>query len=151
MLSRSSVQAYSGGHPLTTQEKRGAPQETRGANVSTRLDAMITALSDTQHLASSGDLDARVQVEFRHALDHIRQTASAVQQWFEAKAKSGDPYAVLPVLEIQRVHRATQLAKDLSLDLENMDLTVETEGLQDLYQAIGQLHGQLEVLCKRGN
>jgi hypothetical protein len=96
-------------------------------------------------------LDARVQVEFRHALDHIRQTASAVQQWFEAQAKSGDPYAVLPVLAIQRVQRATQLAKDLSLDLENMDLTVETDGLQDLYQAIGQLHGQLEVLCKRGN
>jgi hypothetical protein len=150
MLSRSAVQAYSGGRPMTTQEERGGSQERRGENVRARLDAMITALSEAQHLAGSSDLDARVQIEFRHALDHIRHTASAVQHWFEAHAKSGDPYAVLPVLAIQRVHRATQLAKDLSLDLETMDVTVETEGLQDLYQAIGQLHRQLEVLCKRG-
>ena len=111
---------------------------------------MITALSEAQHLASSSDLDARFQAEFRCALDHVRDTASAVQRWFEAHAKSRDPYAVLLTLAIQRVHRATQLAKDLSLDLQNMDVTVETDGLQDLYQTIGQLHRQLEVLCRRG-
>jgi hypothetical protein len=110
---------------------------------------MIAALSDDQ-LGGSSDLDARVQVEFRHALDHIRHTTSAVQQWFEAHAKSGDPYAVLPILATQRVDRMTELAKDLSFDLENMDVTVETVGLPDLYQAIGQLHHQLEVLCKAG-
>lgn len=150
MLNHSAVQAYSGGHPITAQEKRGGSQERRGADVRTRLDAIITVLSEAQPLADASDLDARVQIEFRHALDHIRHTASAVQQWFEAHAKSGDPYAVLPILGTQRVDGATQLAKDLSLDLENMDVTVETEGLQDLYQTIGQLHRQLEVLCKRG-
>jgi hypothetical protein len=151
MLSRSGVQAYSGGHPMTSQEKRGGSQERFGAEVSARLDAMITALCEGQHLADSSNLHARVQIEFRQALDHIRHTASAVQQWFEADAKSGDPYAVLPILATQRVHRATRLAKDLSVDLQNMDVTVETEGLQDLYQTIGQLHRQLEVLCRRGN
>lgn len=135
---------------MAAQEKRGGSQENRGADVRARLSAMITALSAAQHLADSSNLDARVQIEFRHALDHIRHTASAVQQWFEAHAKSGDPYAVLPVLATQRVHRATQLAKDLSIDLENMDVTMETEGLQDLFQAIGQLHRRLEILCKQG-
>jgi hypothetical protein len=135
---------------VTTLEKRDGSQERRGAKVTDRLDAMITALSEAEHLAESSDLDGRVQIEFRHALDHIQHTASAAQQWFEAQARSGDPYAVLPVLATQRVHRAAQLAKDLSLDLENMDVTVETEGLQDLYQAIGQLHRELAVLCKRG-
>jgi hypothetical protein len=135
---------------MTRQEKCGGSQERRGANVGARLDAMITALSEAQHVADSSDLDARVQIEFRHALDYIQHTASAVQRWFEGHAKSGDPYAVLPVLATQRVHRAGQIAKDLSLDLENMDVTMETEGLQDLYHAIGQLHRQLEVLCKRG-
>jgi len=149
MLSHSAVQAYSGGQPMTAQEKRGGSQENRGADVRARLEAMITALSAAQHLADSSDLDARVQAEFRHALDHIRHTASAVQQWFEAHAKSGDPYAVLHLLATQRVRRATQLAKDLSIDLENMDVTVETEGLQDLFDAIGQLHRRLEILCKQ--
>ena len=150
MLSRAAVQAYSGGHPMTAQKKRGGSPDSRGANVRARLDVMTTALSEAQRLAESSDLDARVEIEFRDALDHIRHTAWAVQQGFEAHAESGDPYAVLPILAIQRVQRATQLAKDLSLDLENMDVTVETEGLQDLYQATGQLHRQLEVLCKRG-
>ena len=147
MLSNSSAQAYSG-NPLVSQGKRGSPQERRFANLSARLDAMITAVSEEHLAGSTSDLDARVEVEFHHALDHIRHTASAVQQWFEAQAKSGDPYAVLPILATQRVHRTTQLAGDLSLDLENMDVTVETAGLQGLHQAIGQLHRQLEVLCK---
>lgn len=136
---------------MTTLEKGDGSQERSGANATERLDAMITALSEAQHVSESRDLDGRVQIEFRHALDHIRHTSLAVQQWFEAHAKSADPYAVLPVLATQRVHRAAQLAKDLSLDLQNMDVTVETDGLQDLYQAIGQLHRELEVLCKRRN
>jgi hypothetical protein len=135
---------------MTAPEKRGGSQERPGANVSARLDAMVTALAEAEHMADSSDLDARVQIEFHHALNHIRHTASAVQQWFEAHAKSRDAYAVLLVLATQRVHRATQIARDLSLDLQNMDVTVETEGLQDLYQTIGQLHRQLEVLCRRG-
>lgn len=147
MLNTPSMPAYSPS-PMTTQEKRGR-QEKRFANVSARLDAMIAAVSE-ERLDGSNDLDARVQVEFRQALDHIRHATSAVQQWFEAHAKSSDPYAVLPILATQRVDRMTQLAKDLSFDMENMDVTVETAGLPGLYQAIGQLHRQLELLCKTG-
>ena len=135
---------------MTTQIKNGSSQVSRSATLGARLDAMVTALSAAQEMANSSDLDVRVQVEFRDAIDHTRHAASAVQQWFEADGKSRDAYAVLPVLATQRVQRATQLARDLSLDLENMDVTVETGGLQDLHQAIGQLHRQLEVLCKRG-
>jgi hypothetical protein len=132
----------------TPNEKRAGSQERGGA--SARLQRMITALSEAQPLADSSDLDARVQIEFRHALDHIRHTASAVQQWFEAQSKAADPYAVLPVLAAHRVDRASELAKELSLDLDNMEVTLETEGLRDLYQAVGELHRRLEVLCKRG-
>jgi hypothetical protein len=135
---------------MNTSENHDGSRERRGTSLGARLDAMVTALAEAQDMADSSDLDARVQVEFRHALDHTLHTTSAVQQWFEAHAKSRDAYAVLPVLAAQRVHRATELAKDLALDLENMDVTVETPGLPDLYQAIGDLHRQLGVLCKRG-
>jgi hypothetical protein len=118
-------------------------------NLGARLDAMVVALAEAQHVTDSSELDARVLVEFRHAVDYTRYTASAVQQWFDAHEKSGDAYAVLPMLATQRVHRATELAKDLSLDLDNLDVTVETQGLQDLYVAIRELHRQLQVLCGR--
>jgi hypothetical protein len=151
MLSGSTAQVYSGGYAMaTSNEKRGGSHEGRGATAAARLASLIGALSEAQHLADSNDLDGRVRVELRNALDHIRHTTAAVQQWLEAYAKSADPYAVLPILATQRVHRAAQLARDLSLDLENMDVTVESEGLQDLYQAIGQLHRPLELLCKSG-
>ncbi|MGA9883499.1 MAG: hypothetical protein WBQ34_07260 [Candidatus Acidiferrales bacterium] len=134
---------------MTTQEERDGSEKRRGSNLGARLDAMVLAPSEAQHLADSSDLDSRVQIEFRHALDHTRHTATAVRQWIETHAEFGDAYAVLPVLATQRVHRTTQLAKEVSLDLQNMDVTMETEGLQDLYEAIGQLHRQLEVLCKQ--
>ncbi len=129
---------------MTCNEKSRGSQEGR----SERLVAMISALSEAQHLVDSNDLDSRVRVELSNALDHIRHTASTVQQWFEANAKSADAYAVLPILATQRVRRAAQLARDLSLDLENMDVTVETEGLQDLYEAVRELNRQLGVICK---
>jgi hypothetical protein len=128
---------------VTNQEKRDSP-------VTTRLETTMTALSEVEELVSSGDLDARVQREFRNAMDHIRHTALAVQQWFGAQSQSGDPYAVLPVLATQRVHRASQLAKDLSLDLDNLDVSIETKGIGELYQAVDGLHRRLGVLCKRG-
>jgi hypothetical protein len=128
---------------MITYEKNVNSQESRGASLGVRLDAMVTALWEAQHVADSGDLDARTQVEFRHALEQTPDTASA---WFEANAKPGGVYAVLPILAAQRVQRTTELAEELSLDLENMDVTGDTEGLQDLYRAIGQLHRQLEAL-----
>jgi hypothetical protein len=145
------AQAYSRDYAVTmSNEKRGGSHEGRSATAAAGMTALIGALSDAQQLADSNDLDALARVEFRNALDHIRDTTSAVQKLFEAHSKSANAYAVLPILTTQRVRRAAQLARDLSLDLENMDITVETDGLQDLYQTIGQLNRKLEILCKRG-
>jgi hypothetical protein len=149
MLSRSATQGYSADFAMTiSNEKRVGAQEGRGAAVTAGMTALIGAISEAQHVAESNELDAAVRVEFRNVLDHIRETASAVQKSCEAHAKSGGAYAVVSILATQRVRRAAQLARDLSLDLENMDVTVETKGLQDLYQAVGQLHRQLGVLCR---
>lgn len=150
MLSRSTARAYSGNYAvMVSSEEPGGSQQAR-SGTGARLAALITALSEAQQLADSNDLDGRARAELRNALDHIRRTASTVQQSFEAPAKSSGGYAMLSVLATQRVDRAAQLARDLSLDMENMDVTVETEGLQDLYQVVGQLHRQLGVLCKPG-
>jgi hypothetical protein len=125
-------------------------REERGSPLTARLQATTTALCELEQLVKSGDLDPRVLSEFRNAVDHIRNTAWAVQQWVGAREHSGDPYAILPALAAQRVHRATQLAKDLSLDLQTVEVGVETEGLGDLYQAVDDLHRRLRPFCKRG-
>jgi hypothetical protein len=150
MLTRSAAQAYSGDYAMTiSNEKHGGTHEGHGAAVAARMAALIGALSEAQGVADSNDLDVPVRVEFRNALDHLQDTASAVQEWFQAHAKSADAFGMVPILATRRVRRAAQLARDLSLDLENMDITVETQGLQDLYQAVNQLHRQLGVFWNR--
>ena len=121
-----------------------------GSPLTARLRAITLELQELEHSVVSGDLDSRVLSEFRNAVDHIRNTAWAVQQWVGAREQSGDPYAVLPALAAQRVHRATQLANDLCLDLQTVEVTAETEGMGNLYRAVDDLHRRLELLFKRG-
>ena len=121
-----------------------------GSPLTARLRVITLELQELEHSVVSGDLDSRVLSEFRNAVDHIRNTAWAVQQWVGAREQSGDPYAVLPALAAQRVHRATQLANDLCLDLQTVEVTAETEGMDNLYRAVDELHRRLELLFKRG-
>ncbi|HSS96556.1 MAG TPA: hypothetical protein VLK33_05995 [Terriglobales bacterium] len=125
-----------------------APQA--AANVlSMRLQAATTNLTELEQLVKSGDLDPRVLQEFRASVDLIRGTAWAVQQWIGLKEKSADLYSLLPALSAQRVQRMTQLARDLSVDLESMDVGLETPGLKELYDAISRLHECLTPLCRK--
>lgn len=124
--------------------------DSQESSLAARLLATTTALHELEKSVKSGDLDARVLGELRNAIDHIRYTALAVQDWYGAQHHSGDPYAVLSTLAAQRVRRAAQLAKDLTLDLENVEISLETQGLDDLYQAVDGLHRYLGRLFKRG-
>jgi len=82
-------------------------------------------------------------------VDNIRQTAWAVQQWTELQQQHRDPYTVLGILSQERVRRATQITRDLTLDLESLELGVETRGLMNLFQAVERLHERLLPLFKR--
>lgn len=79
----------------------------------------------------------------------MRQTAWAVQQWTDLQSQHRDPYTVLGLLSEERVRRATQLSRDLRIDLESLELNVETEGLDKLFQATKGLYGRLAPLFRK--
>src|SRR6202040_2854389 len=114
--------------------------------LSERLTAATHELQELETLVISGDFSPRVLSEFRSAVDNIRQTAWAVQQWTELQEQHRDPYTVLGILSAERVRRATQITKDLTLDLESLELGVETEGIANLFHAILGLHERLAPL-----
>jgi hypothetical protein len=118
-------------------------------SVSERLQAATDELQKLQQLVVSGDCSPRVLTEFRGAVDGIRQTAWAVQQWTELQQQHRDPYSVLGILQEERVRRATQIAKDLTMDLESLELGLETPGLANLFHAIEGLHERLAPLFKK--
>jgi hypothetical protein len=118
-------------------------------SVSERLKAATDELQKLEELVISGDCAPRVLGDFRNAVDSIRQTAWAVQQWTELQQQRRDPYAVLSLLSEERVRRAAQLAKDLTIDLESLELGLETEGLQKLFEAIKGLYERLAPLFSK--
>ena len=114
-----------------------------------RLQKITGELQELERLVRSGDCAPRVLSEFRIAIDNIRQTAWAVQQWTDLQKQRRDPYSVLDVLAKERVRRATQIARDLTTDLESLDLSLETEGLSDLFHAVERLHERLAPLFRK--
>jgi hypothetical protein len=131
-----------------------SPENTAAGNVTqpltARLEAATGELQQLEALVKSGELDARVLSEFRNAVDHIRSTTWAVQKWLGLNEESGgDPFSVLPVMSAERVKRATQIANDLSLDLQTVDVGIETPGITQLFDAIDNLRRRLATLLKR--
>ena len=118
-------------------------------SVAERLKATTEELQKLEQLVISGDCAPRVLCDFRDAVDSIRQTTWAVQQWGELQKQHRDPYSVLDILSAERVRRATQIAKDLTIDLESLELGLETAGLQKLYQAVDGLHQRLTPLFRK--
>ena len=107
------------------------------------LTAATDELEALEKLIIAEESSPRVLSDFRDAVDNIRQTAFAVQQWTELQQQRRDPYTVLGRLAEERVRRATQIAKDLTIDLESFELGLETDGLTDLFRAVGNLHERL--------
>ena len=122
-----------------------APQPS-ATTLADRLQAATSELFELEKLLKSGSIDSRVLNEFRDAVDQIRGTAWAVQQWIGLQQKSGDPYTLLPALAAQRVRRATQLTRDLTIDLESVEIGIETPGLKELFQAGQSLQERLAPL-----
>jgi len=119
-------------------------------SITQRLEAATGELHHLEELVKSGNLDSRVLSEFRNAVDHIRGTTWAVQKWLGLNNESGgDPFSVLPIMSAERVKRATQIASDLSLDLQTVDVGIETPGIVELFGAVEDLHRRLAALLKR--
>ena len=108
-----------------------------------RLQRVGNELLELDQTIRSGDIDIRLLVGFRQAIDHVRETTWAVQQWIELRAQERDAYGVLPRLTVERIRRATQLNNDLALDLDATEVTMETEGIENLRQSVRGLYKRL--------
>jgi hypothetical protein len=120
-------------------------------NTPARLEEITRQLQELEILVRSGDCAPRVLSEFRIAVDNIRQTAWAVQQWTDLQQQHRDPYTVLDVLSKERVRRATQITKDLTVDLESLELSLDTEGLLELFRAVEELHERLALIFRKAD
>jgi hypothetical protein len=99
-----------------------------------------------EHGIKSGDIDAYVLREFRDAVDYIRKTAWAVQEWQERQVQKRDTATVIPLLVTERIRRGTQLYEALAADLKSHAIRPEASEIQDLFHATQRLYEELKQL-----
>lgn len=124
-----------------------------GANLSDRLERISRELRELERSMKSGEIgpeiEPRVLRDFRDSVDHVRQSAWAVQQWLGLQAQQRDAYSVLSLLTAERIRRATELSRNLSIDLDATEISFETEGLDKLFASVQGLHQRLAPLFKK--
>jgi hypothetical protein len=96
----------------------------------------------------SGSIDPRILREFRDAVDHVRKTAWAVQEWQERESRHHDAQTVLPLLTAERIRRATQLCEAITADSAAHEVTRQTVGIDEFFQAVERVHQSLLDLFK---
>ena len=124
---------------------------TASRSIAERLRRTTEELKILEQLIVSANFSSRILCEFRNAVDSVRQTARVVQMWTGLQQQNRDPYSAMSALSEDRVRRATQIARDLTIDLQSLDVDFETDGLMELFQAIEALHEQLAPLCRTGD
>ncbi len=99
-----------------------------------------------EHGMKAGDIDPYVLREFRDAVDYIRKTAWAVQEWQERQVQKRDTATVIPLLVMERIRRGTQLYEALTADLKNHAIRPEAAEIEDLLRAVERLYEELKQL-----
>lgn len=91
----------------------------------------------------SGPIDERVLKEFRDAVDNVRKTAWAVQEWQERQSRHQDPQTVLPLLTAERIRRATQLCDAIATASATHEVARQTVGIEEFFRAVERVHQSL--------
>jgi len=116
--------------------------------VNFRLKKTSAELVKLHHAMQSGNLDPRILREFRDAVDYVRKTAWAAEEWQERQLQKRDPQTVLPLITAERVRRATQLSDAIFADLAAHEVSSETAGMAELFRALERLHQNLADLFR---
>jgi len=116
-------------------------------DISTRLEEMTFEFHDLEaDLRNSRELDARSLQAFRQSLDDLRMTAWTVNELMTARTTEKDPEVVLGFLAAERIRRFSQMARQLSTEVDHKGFTWESSGIQSLSDSLNLLQARLSKL-----
>lgn len=104
--------------------------------VSFQLKRTCADLVRLEYQMRSGAIDQRVLREFRDAVDNVRKTAWAVQEWQERESKQQHPESVIPLLTAESMRRATQLCEAIASAAAAREIGRETVGIEEFLRAV---------------
>ena len=123
-----------------------APNLKQDPELSSRLKKTNEELKQLEDSVKTGMINVKVLMDFRAASERARKASAAVQRWLESQGKGNDPYQLMAEVMRQRVEMTTQLVKDVTRDLESLDVDFDTPGLPALNNAVRTLTERLGKL-----
>jgi len=124
-------------------------KSTGGRNVRSRLEKGISELQGLHKLLLSSDVDPDVLADFRDALNRVRNTAWAAQQYVVRKETDQDSASVLSLLAGERIRTAHQLCQALVDDLTGTDIKFQRGSLVQLCEITETLTKKLKGVINR--
>ena len=119
------------------------------STISLRLQGGTNELRRIQEsLVTEQELDSRILTDFRDAVNRIRNTAWAMEQYANSKTTKSDAEPVLSVVAGERVRAAYQLARLLQTDLGNPQIRFQRGQLVSLFDATQELELKLRELIQ---
>ncbi len=116
--------------------------------VNFQLKKTSSELLQLEQAIRTGGIDQRILMDFRDAVDHVRKTAWAVQEWQEREITHHDPHTLIPLLTSERIRRAAQLGNSIIKDLASQEVNRDTPGVEQLFEAVTRMHQLLADLLR---
>jgi hypothetical protein len=111
--------------------------------VRSRLEKAISEVQGLHELLHSGELDPQILADFRDALNRVRNTAWAAQQYANRKASDQDSTGVLSFLARERIRATYHLCRAVNEDLKRTDVQFQRGSLIELDEITKALTQQL--------
>ena len=116
-----------------------------------RLEQAIVELVRLDEGLLSGDLEPLILADFRDALNRVRTSAWAAQQYVIRRDIDHDSSSVVSLLVGERIRAAYQLCEAIGEDLKRTDVEFQAGSLVQLYEVTKALTDQLnDVINGRG-
>ncbi len=118
-------------------------------DVRSHLEKGIGELLGLHHLLLTNEVDSDVLADFRDALNRVRNTAWAAQQYVVRKETDQDSTSVLSLLAGERIRTAYQLCQALTEDLRKTDMEFQRGNLVQFYEITKALTDQLKHIIDK--
>jgi PilZ domain len=122
---------------------RPASSQAGSGAMSQKIMRAIADLNELEQNLVKDRIDPRLIAQLHDAVEHVRQTASTVQQWADLHSTGRDPFDVLPQLEAERMHMLRKLAHNVTADIDASSINNYTVGISELYESVQQLYRRL--------
>jgi hypothetical protein len=117
--------------------------------VRSRLEKAISELQALHELLHTGELNPQILADFRDALNRVRNTAWAAQQYANQKSSDQGSTDVLPFLARERIRATYHLCRAVNEDLKQTDIQFQRGSLIELHEITKALTQQLNSVINR--